>query len=163
VIVHLRLQAADRLWDKTTPDPAREPRAASIAPCGWHGAVAEFLTLDQATFLASLEARHLRVMGASPSGEQIAAWRGEYEILGATLREIVASAPRAREWAVIFEYGLPRERGRRPDVVILTGSQVLVLEFKETGGTHAWARSRGWPGGMGLSLDQLVGKLSGAP
>src|SRR5665254_10964 len=27
---------------------------------------------------------------------------------------------------VVFEYELPRERGRRPDVVILTGSQVPV-------------------------------------
>ncbi|NLO27997.1 MAG: DUF2075 domain-containing protein [Actinobacteria bacterium] len=71
-------------------------------------------------------------MGASPSGEQVAAWRGEYEILGVTLREIAASIPRARQWDIIFEYELPRERGRRPDVVILTGSQVLVLEFKET-------------------------------
>jgi hypothetical protein len=71
-------------------------------------------------------------MGMHPDGLQMAAWRGEYEILGVTLREIVHSTPRAREWAVIFEYELPRERGRRPDVVILTGSQVIVLEFKET-------------------------------
>ena len=71
-------------------------------------------------------------MGLPPSGEQVAAWRGEYEILGVTLREIAASIPRARQWSVIFEYELPREGGRRPDVVILTGSQVLVLEFKET-------------------------------
>jgi len=84
--------------------------------------VAEFLTLDQSALLASLSARHERVMGMRPDGLQIAAWCGEYEILGVTLREIVASVPRAREWAVIFEYELPRERGRRPDVVILTGS-----------------------------------------
>ncbi|MBN1459518.1 MAG: DUF2075 domain-containing protein [Armatimonadetes bacterium] len=71
-------------------------------------------------------------MGMRPDGLQIAAWRGEYEILVVTLREIVASVPRSREWAVIFEFELPRERGRRPDVVILTGSQILVLEFKET-------------------------------
>ncbi|MBN1631556.1 MAG: DUF2075 domain-containing protein, partial [Thermoleophilia bacterium] len=105
---------------------------AGDACCGWHGTVADFLALDQAALLASLAARHLRVMGAPPSGEQIAAWRGEYEILGVTLREIAASVPRAGKWAVIFEYELPRERGRRPDVVILTGSQVVVLEFKET-------------------------------
>lgn len=71
-------------------------------------------------------------MGRPPSGEQVEAWRGEYTVLTAALRDIVASAPRAREWAAIFEYELPRERGRRPDVVILTGSQVIVLEFKES-------------------------------
>ncbi len=100
--------------------------------CGWHGTVAAFLDVPQSDLLASLAARHLHVMGLSPSGEQMDAWRGEYEILGAALREIAAATPRARDWAVIFEYELPRERGRRPDVVILTGSQVLVLEFKET-------------------------------
>ncbi len=71
-------------------------------------------------------------MGVPASEAQMDAGRGEYEILGAALRELAASAARAREWAIIFEYELPRERGRRPDVVILTGSQVLVLEFKET-------------------------------
>jgi|GEM_PF-5074632 len=35
-------------------------------------------------------------MGMRPDGLQIAAWHGEYEILGVTLREIVASVPRAR-------------------------------------------------------------------
>jgi len=32
---------------------------------------------------------------------------------------------------IIFEYELPRERGRRPDVVILVGPTVVVLEFKD--------------------------------
>lgn len=70
-------------------------------------------------------------MGMPPDGLQMAAWRGEYEILGIMLRDMVTSRPRALEWAIVFEYELPRERGRRPDVVILTGSQVIVLEFKE--------------------------------
>ncbi len=56
---------------------------------------------------------------------------GEFEILRSVLGDHQPD-PRAKDWAVIFEYELPRERGRRPDVVILTGSQVLVLEFKET-------------------------------
>jgi len=68
-----------------------------------------------------------------PDGGQMEAWRGEFAVLSSTLSEIAGSTPRAKSWAVIFEYELPRERGRRPDVVILTGSQVLVLEFKESG------------------------------
>ncbi|HLA81019.1 MAG TPA: DNA/RNA helicase domain-containing protein [Thermoleophilia bacterium] len=99
---------------------------------GWHGSVAEFLAASEADLLAALRSRHLQVMGMPPDGGQMEAWRGEYSILSATLGEIVASTPRAKDWAVIFEYELPRERGRRPDVVILTGSQVMVLEFKES-------------------------------
>jgi DUF2075 family protein len=124
----------------TTDNDSRQVRlhaahgavSRAAAPCGWHGTVSEFLALDQGTLLESLSARHLRVMGMRPDGLQIAAWRGEYEILSVTLRDIAVSVPRAWAWAVIFEYELPRERGRRPDVVILTGSQVIVLEFKET-------------------------------
>ncbi|MCE5255111.1 MAG: hypothetical protein LLG45_13070 [Actinomycetia bacterium] len=115
---------------------ARAGRGAAASPaagpCGWYGTVAEFFALDQATLLASLSSRHLQVMGAPPSGDQAEAWRGEYEILGAALREIAGSAARAGEWGVVFEYELPHERGHRPDVVILTRAQVLVLEFKET-------------------------------
>ena len=101
-------------------------------PCGWHGTVSRFLALDQASLLQALQARHLKVMGMHPDGGQIEAWRGEYRILTAVLSDLTRTTPRASRWAVVFEYELPRERGRRPDVVILTGSQVLVLEFKES-------------------------------
>jgi hypothetical protein len=101
-------------------------------PCGWHGTVSEFLSLEQASLLDALGVRHLKVMGMHPDGGQIEAWRGEYRILTAVLSDLVCATPRASRWAVVFEYELPRERGRRPDVVILTGSQVLVLEFKES-------------------------------
>jgi len=102
-------------------------------PCGWYGTLREFLALNQAEILAALRSRHFKVMGMQPDGGQMEAWRGEFAILSATLTDIAGSVPQAARWAVIFEYELPRERGRRPDVVILTGSQVLVLEFKESG------------------------------
>jgi hypothetical protein len=106
---------------------------SSAAPCGWHGSVSDFLELTQSDLLASLRARHLQVMGMQPDGGQMEAWRGEFTVMTAVLGGVVASNPRAENWAVVFEYELPRERGRRPDVVILTGSQVMVLEFKESG------------------------------
>ena len=102
------------------------------APCGWYGTVSDFLRLSEADLLASLHDRHLQVMGMQPGGGQIVAWRGEYTILAAVLGELVGSKVRASDWVVVFECELPRERGRRLDVVILTGSQVLVLEFKES-------------------------------
>jgi hypothetical protein len=39
----------------------------------------------------------------------------------------------ADDWSVVFEFELPLEGGRRPDVVVLAGEAVLVIEFK----THA--------------------------
>jgi len=35
-------------------------------------------------------------------------------------------------WSVVFEFELPCEGGRRPDVVVLAGSSVVVIEFKST-------------------------------
>jgi hypothetical protein len=61
----------------------------------------------------------------------MAAWRDCFRLLRTDLPELLGVRPGAAAWTAIFEYELPRERGRRPDLVILTGSNVLVLEFKE--------------------------------
>ncbi len=118
---------------QTSAELNRAYRGPADAPCGWSGTVSEFLRLDQASLLDVLHDRHLKVMGMQPDRGQVDAWRGEYRILQPVLSELVLLTPRSARWAVVFEYELPRERGRRPDVVILTGSQVLVLEFKESG------------------------------
>ena len=34
------------------------------------------------------------------------------------------------DWSIVLEYELPRERGRRPDAVVLTPGTAIVLEFK---------------------------------
>ena len=102
-------------------------------PCGWHGPVSAFLAADPGAVLTSLSAHHHRCMLMPPDAGQVTAWRHELEVLRRSLAEVADRCPRAKHWEVIFEYELPRERGRRPDVVILTGSQVLVLEFKDAG------------------------------
>lgn len=38
----------------------------------------------------------------------------------------------ANRWTIAFEFELPRERGRRPDIVILAEADIFVLEFKDT-------------------------------
>jgi DUF2075 family protein len=54
--------------------------------------------------------------------------------MATALRDCVKAAPTAAaDWSVVFEYELPLEGGRRPDVVVLAGEAVLVIEFK----THA--------------------------
>src|SRR5258706_577676 len=50
------------------------------------------------------------------------------------IRTIDADAP---GWSVIFEYELPLEGGRRPDVVVLAGDTVVALEFKTSSTIHA--------------------------
>ncbi len=118
------------------PIPERRPPAMQVQPvdpsCGWFGSVAEFLSTGQGSLVSALSQRHHKVMGMAPDSGQLDAWRGEYQVLNSSLADILKSCPRAARWVIVFEYELPRERGRRPDVVILTGSQVMVLEFKDT-------------------------------
>lgn len=54
--------------------------------------------------------------------------------MASAIRSCVAAHPEiADAWSVAFEFELPLESGRRPDVVVLAGDAVLVIEFK----THA--------------------------
>ena len=105
--------------------------SAGPTPAGWHGPVADFLHLSEAALVDALSDHLHRCMGLGPDGLQFAAWRHEFAVLQTSLADAVARTPRARGWHLVFEYELPRERGRRPDVVVLTSSQVIVLEFKD--------------------------------
>ena len=100
-------------------------------PAGWHGSVGAFLALADEPFIDTLSAHLRRCMGLCPDGLQLTAWRNEFAVLKSALGAAADREPGAGQWHVVFEYELPRERGRRPDVVVLTGSQVIVLEFKD--------------------------------
>jgi hypothetical protein len=69
-------------------------------------------------------------MGSPATAGQIAAWKASFVALQSATAELLQVRPTAAQWGIVFEYELPRERGRRPDVVILTGSHAAVLEFK---------------------------------
>ncbi len=108
--------------------------------CAWHGPVSVFLEATAADrrgargdsdLLTALTTHCHRCMNMGPDVGQVSAWRHEIAVLRQSLADAAARVLRAQHWEVIFEYELPRERGRRPDVVILTGSQVMVLEFKD--------------------------------
>ena len=41
-----------------------------------------------------------------------------------------AAAAEVSTWSIVFEYELPMEGGRRPDVIVFTGAAFVVVEFK---------------------------------
>jgi hypothetical protein len=98
---------------------------------GWAGSVGNLLrTPDEAVF-ESLAVHHRRLWLTPPSGTQEAAWRAEVAAVRTALRQVVDVRPDVVErWSVVFEYELPLEGGRRPDVVVLAGRSLAVLEFK---------------------------------
>ncbi len=103
------------------------------SPWGWAGTVHEFLQTPDTTFLAALSNHHRRLLRAPPASTQTDAWREEHRVLTATLRLVFTAKQEALGWGIAFEYELPLEGGRRPDIVLLAGGSLVVLEFKSTG------------------------------
>jgi DUF2075 family protein len=73
-------------------------------------------------------------MNQLPSKEQIKAWDGSIVVLKKAIYEFSNAHPDVNDAYIIFEYELPRERGRRPDALLLFNSSIIVLEFKEYNG-----------------------------
>jgi hypothetical protein len=91
--------------------------------CGWSGTIHQFLHVEEAKFIGQLT----EFVGEAKD-EQVEAWRDCYHILQKTF------LPYEHEnWQLIFEYELPREGGRRPDVLLLIPGELLVMEFKMRG------------------------------
>src|SRR5687767_15111814 len=98
---------------------------------GWSGTISTFLRESEASWLDSMQSHHELCMNEPPSSAQVTAWRSSFKVLQEQLSLLLARRQAAGEWMLIFEYELPRERGRRPDLVMLAGDRILVLEFKE--------------------------------
>lgn len=98
---------------------------------GWAGTVGEFLSTPVETWRRALTEHHAALMGIRPAGPQERAWDAEHAAVASALRASLAATPAVADWGIAFEYELPMEGGRRPDVVVLAGSAVLVLEFKD--------------------------------
>lgn len=95
---------------------------------GWTGTAAELIEADPTATLHQLAEQHERLYRDRPAVGQTTAWTAELHWTTAALRSIDSTAT----WGVVLEYELPFEGGRRPDVILLPGSSVLVLEFKDT-------------------------------
>jgi len=100
-------------------------------PWGWASSVGEFLSTPKERWLQALADHHLRLLHMPPADSQIRAWKEEHDIVFDALKLCVVSDGTVKDrWSVAFEYELPLEGGRRPDVVVLAGGSVNVLEFK---------------------------------
>ena len=78
-----------------------------------------------------MESHHRGLLGFPPSASQVDAWTQSDLVLRASFRDLAIADPSITSWGIAFEYELPLEGGRRPDVVVLAGGTVVVLEFKQ--------------------------------
>lgn len=91
---------------------------------GWDSRFAEFRSTAPRTIRESLNA-----IVADASAEQKRAWDDAIPLLQAEVSEVLVRDELARQYSAILEYELPME-SRRPDVVLLVGAGVMVVELK---------------------------------
>ena len=101
----------------------------SDAGAGWFGTIDEFLKTTTAGVREELRG-FVSALVLPVGDEQARAWDDSVRLLKAQCLQLVESQPEARSWGLILEYELPRERGRRPDLIMLTGCSLNVIEFK---------------------------------
>jgi hypothetical protein len=97
---------------------------------GWAGSAREFLDTPPERVFTSLDAHLQRLLHCSASQDQRQAWIDEHRAITDALAACAQSDTSALDWSVVFEYELPLEGGRRPDVVVHAGDALVVLEFK---------------------------------
>jgi hypothetical protein len=121
-------------------DPAA---AADLQPHGWSGSITRFLSKSNEDILDSLSSYYGSSFSEEVGQSQKNAWAEQLNVLHRELAVLTNLRPDSKDWSLILEYELPRERGRRPDVILLAGPAVIVLEFK---GHHTTSR---------VAVDQL--------
>jgi len=94
------------------------------ARCGWESDFPAF----HATPAARVRER-LQSFVTDHSPEQVRAWNESVPPLQGEVAEVLRAHASARHYSAILEYELPME-SRRPDVVLLVGAGVMVLELK---------------------------------
>ena len=121
-----------------TPEPKRRARATKAAISespiltqryAYCATVEEFLDINEADWIQVMKSgfheSYLMALGAL----QINVWKDCFRVLQ---RELPAFHQIHPGFHIIFEYALPYESGRRPDVLLVCNEYVIVLEFKKT-------------------------------
>jgi hypothetical protein len=98
---------------------------------GWSGSIRSFLDAPGSVIEHSLQDHIVGLFGHGASQSQINAWSEEVEIVKTTFRNLAISRQDCLNWSLIFEFELPLEGGRRPDVLLLGPGTLIVIEFKQ--------------------------------
>ena len=98
--------------------------------CCYSASVRDFLDENETDFINQMISAFSSEYLLSLGEEQIHAWKDCFRVLQKRLAAFEEESP---GFSIIFEYALPYESGRRPDVILLSKEYVLILEFKMKG------------------------------
>ncbi len=94
----------------------------------WAGTFAHILATDKDDLVAQVTATFEDLREHRAPQTQVTAWEATAEVLRDVASALEGGA--AMQWGVIWEFEIPREGGRRPDILILTDAALLVIEVK---------------------------------
>lgn len=95
--------------------------------CCYSSSLKEFFDIGQGAWLAAMKSAFSDEYVLSLGTSQEHAWKDCYDNLQKYLPLIDNDN---KQFGIIFEYALPYESGRRPDVLLVSKEQVIILEFK---------------------------------
>ena len=85
------------------------------------------MDVDEGAFIDALSEHFVALTGGAPSQSQLDAWHAEHTVMRDAITELGSIA---ESWNLVFEYELPFEGGRRPDVVVLAGESLAVARVQ---------------------------------
>lgn len=100
---------------------------------GWFSSFSDFLGTPLEHWLKTLNANYQQLYRQRATGTQNQAWEDCGKVLRSQFSQLLTARSESSTWSLIFEYELPGEGGRRPDLVILGAGHILVFEFKQKG------------------------------
>lgn len=124
------MSSAHSIGKHSTDSPKTPESRASLRI-----SLAEFLDFPEDAALGRLNRATLADAHATNFTAQQGAWLVQLRLLREVAAAVMSRRPEAGGWYLLLEYRIPR-RSKRIDCVVLTGSAVLVIEFK-VGAQHA--------------------------
>ena len=115
-----------------TPKPTVATTQQALKPnmnkrCCYCNTIQGFLTESEDKWIAQMKAAFSDEYMMSLGASQIHAWTDSFRELQKYLPAVIG---KLSPFNIVFEYALPYESGRRPDVVLVSNEQVIILEFK---------------------------------
>lgn len=118
---------------KKTAKASAEPEVSYIMPemtqryC-YADTVDNFLEITETEWIQEMKSGFSEAYMLSLGAVQVGVWKDCFHVLRKQLPAFNRSYP---NFNIIFEYSLPYESGRRPDVLLVGNEFVIILEFKK--------------------------------
>lgn len=104
------------------PGEVRTWNSQKVERCCYADLIANFSKENEEEFINQLKTAFLESYSLDLSDEQVHAWRDSFRVMhNVNLHQDIS---------ILFEYSLLYESGRRPDVILLSSEDIVILEFK---------------------------------